>query len=532
MLGKSQIKPAKIGCHRRYLVAGLVAFSAPGAAAQSPVVSTPLPFPATAETGVEATTHPLGPVVLTAGASEVEVSRRDRKASEDALETKAITPSVKRASTNRTRQVQGSRTLTSPTTNQQTLAPRSGSKLAGDHDAVAKDTEEPEKGATVKEGLVDLKQSEPSKLVPLDDDAVGFTLSDSPGKGSFENTGSVGVASPLVGSAIAPTLEDANSTPKKMWKGESPVATGQPAPTPKLTKMPALGRILPVPVADPLRNEPSDVAMPTPAVKNKPIRSEAAEALIVKGARPKVAVSKPPIAIERVIKLTPDWLKEPVRKTDDIVKTPVTDQGLAKAETRTSAEPTAAPITFQPMLPSTPASGSTPKVTDRSNGGEPENKVAKTADNTAELLGQIRLRPTEVRSIKLPGKVQAIRSSAPKTCTVLVTTAGQMQVIATGEGIARLTLELCEGSLPNRLVAYEVQVDRTPANVSESHESIAQKLTETIRLTFPSTNAEIRCVPAGLEVVGNCPDENTAKQLLRMVRSACPLAINDRLTVR
>jgi hypothetical protein len=244
-------------------------------------------------------------------------------------------------------------------------------------------------------------------------------------------------------------------------------------------------------------------------------------------------VSKPPIAIERVIKLTPDWLKEPARKTADVVTTPVTDQGLTKAEPKASAEPTVAPTESETKLPSTPASGSTPKVTDRSIGGDPESMVAKTADHTAELIGQIRLRPTEVRSIKLPGKVQAIRSSAPRTCTVLVTTAGQMQVIATGEGIARLTLELCEeGSLPNRLVAYEVQVDRTPANVSESHESIAQKLTETIRLTFPSTNAEIRCVPAGLEVVGNCPDENTAKQLLRMVRSACPLAINDRLTVR
>lgn len=530
MLGKSQIKPANIASHRRYLLAGLVVFSAPGAAAQSPVVSTPLPFPATAETSVEATTHPVGPVVLTGGAAEV--SRRDRKATADALEAKAIKPSDKRASTNRTRQDQGWKTLTSPTKNLQTFEPHSSSKPGGDQDAVAEDTIAPKVGVIAKEGLVDLKQSEPAELVPLKDDAVGFTLSDFPGKESFENPGSVGVASPLVGSAVAPTLEDAKATPKKMWKGESPVSTGQPAAAPKLTKMPALGRILPVPVADPLRNEPSEVAMPTAAVKNKPIRSEVAEALIVNGARPKVAVSKPPIAIERVIKLTPDWLKEPARKTDDVVTTPVTDQGLAKAETKASAEPIAAPTASETKLPSSLASGSAPKVTDRSNGGAPDSKVAETADHTAELIGQIRLRPTEVRSIKLPGKVQAIRSSAPKTCTVLVTTAGQMQVIATGEGIARLTLELNEGNFPNRLVAYEVQVDRTPANVSESHESIAQKLTETIRLTFPSANAEIRCVPSGLEVVGNCPDENTAKQLLRMVRSACPLAINDRLTVR
>jgi len=110
MLGKSQIKPAKIARHRRYLVAGLVAFSAPGAAAQSPVVSTPLPFPATAETSIGAATHPLGPVVLTAGAAEV--ARRDRKATEDALESKSIKPSVKRASTNRTRQEQGWKTQT------------------------------------------------------------------------------------------------------------------------------------------------------------------------------------------------------------------------------------------------------------------------------------------------------------------------------------------------------------------------------------------------------------------------------------
>lgn len=472
----------------------------------------------------------MGPVVLTAGAAEV--SRRDRKATEDAVQTKSIKSSVKRDSTDRPRQDQGWKTLTSPTTKQQTLSPRSDNNLGVDQDRVAEETTAPEKGTTAKEGLLERNQSEPSKLVPLNDDAVGFTLSDSPRKDSFESANSVGVASPLVGSAIAPTLEDANVTPKKMWKGESPVSTGQPAPAPKLTKMPALGRILPVPVADPLRNEPSEVAMPTPAVKNKPIRSEVAEALIANGARPKVAVSKPPIAIERVIKLTPDWLKEPARKTDDVVTSPVTSQGFAKAEPKASTESTETPTAAETSLPSTPGSKTTPKSADLSNGGDPESKVANTVDHTAELIGQIRLRPTEVRSIKLPGKVQAIRSSAPKTCTVLVTTAGQMQVIATGEGIARLTLELYEGSLPNRLVAYEVQVDRTPANVSESHESIAQKLTETIRLTFPSTNAEIRCAPAGLEVVGNCPDENTAKQLLRMVRSACPLAINDRLTVR
>jgi hypothetical protein len=90
-----------------------------------------------------------------------------------------------------------------------------------DHDAVGKDTTAPETSATAKEGLVDMKQSELAELVPLEDDAVGFTLSDSPGKESFANPSSVGVVSPLVGSAVAPTLEDANATPKKMWKGES-----------------------------------------------------------------------------------------------------------------------------------------------------------------------------------------------------------------------------------------------------------------------------------------------------------------------
>lgn len=366
------------------------------------------------------------------------------------------------------------------------------------------------------------------------DDSPDFVFSDAVQTAIAEEDLAIPHASaePVVGVAIAPQFEDLQPEPsKRAWKGEAPVISISDLPEPVLTRVPISNRIIPVPVPVPVDATSTDSEPTTTESRDL----DYAERRIINGVRPRVDVSKPPVAVERFARFGAGWpTSSPAQPNELLVKAISSVQPVTTASGHLTDS-----LSQRPELEEAAAGGvasATPPLSQSDTDFASQTAEAATHDASAaesvQVIGQIRLRPSEARSIKLAGNIRKIESDLPATCTAFLTKAGQIQVIATGTGSAMLTVELTEAENITRKVAYEVEVEETATSNARSLDMMAKKLTEAIRLAFPQTNAHLRSHAGRLEIIGQCPDDETAKQILRMVRSACPVAINDRLNVR
>ncbi len=508
----------------RYWIASLLMLSAQSGSAQGPVVLAPLPLQP--REGKAAAIAQPNPFCVTSEVSEIEPIKSTDPGQVPRNHPRAL---VKRAAGKLPIQVETAQagqssgysvslawTKPKPVELTSEALPREGYAPAGP--PLSEGTNDFEGGTEAQpahaEDSLDLVFSDAVQSTTAEEDLVIPTPS----------------AEPVVGEAIAPELNDLQAErSKRTWKGDAPVISISDLPQPVLTRVPISNRIIPVPVAVaveiPLQRAAEDQGSTTTESRDL----AEAERRIINGVHPKVDVSKPPVAIERFARFGGGWpANTPSQPGDLLVKARSAIQPAAA----TSGHLTDSLPTQPELIESGPAAASlTHSDTDSASlsavAAPPEAAVAKAV----KVVGQIRLRPSEVRTVKLGGTVQKIESDMPATCTAFLTKGGQIQVIATGTGSATLTVELTEAPNVTRKVAYEVQVAET-ATGAQSHDLIATRLNEAIRLAFPQANAQLRSHAGRLEIIGQCPDDETAKQILRMVRSACPVAINDRLTVR
>lgn len=364
----------------------------------------------------------------------------------------------------------------------------------------------------------------------------------------------------VVEAADEPMLAPPTPAARPAWSGQAEVKTALDAAPPTLTKIPISGRIVQVPVTDiAARSEETTggvgEAQTPPATENR-------ERRLINGAHPKVDVSVPPLVIERGLLTSVDLLD--IHSGSPTAGSPTSPSQssasvVAAVETVFSDLQGGSPTEVAELPTPAPVAVTERSILRQSTEGLPRQPVAMTGDSghgapiaeqgkpavasevvqsqpgpvsAAEVIGQLRLQPTEVRSVMVPEPIRGFQSDSPGICTALITTNGKIQVIATGVGVARLTLDLGEDSGSTRRVAYEVTVGGSRAANDTTPQALAAKLNETVSLAFPGVNARVLVLGDRLELAGIVPDEATAKQLLRMVRSACPLAVNDRLSVR
>lgn len=529
MRGRCQRR--RTASHRRCLIASLLVLSAQTVSAQGPVVLAPLPLqPQESDT---ATASQPNPFCFPPDAVGAELT--DRSTDDDQVTPNPPRALVKRGTAKvpiqvappKTSQAGGysvSLAWTSPATVE------NSQEIGQPWDRAASEPSQPETPDDI-EGLAGASQPQPA----FAEDALDLSFSDVAPAVSEEGDQTISppTAEPVVGAAIAPLLEERQpDKPRLAWKGEEPVISITDLPQPVLTRIPISNRIIPVPVAAAVPAEPESEAHESAVPVSRD--SQPAERRIVNGIHPKVDVSKPPVAIERFARFGAGWLTNaPSQAGDLLVKAGSAVQPVAAAAGHLSdslpqqpelAEAAPEPLTAALPLPSQ-------SVTDPASPVTAEEQPEVAASESVQVIGQIRLKPSEVRSIKVAGTIRKIESDTPATCTVFLTKAGQAQLVATGVGLATLTVELTEMPNVTRKVAYEVQVDEATTS-ARSLEGIAAKLTETLRLAFPQANVRVRSHAGRLEIIGDCPDEQTAKRILRMARSACPMAINDRLNVR
>lgn len=317
----------------------------------------------------------------------------------------------------------------------------------------------------------------------------------------------------------------------------------------------AAGRILQVPPLQPeeiVREEPVPELQSQNAFEVSP-----GESRLVNGGRPRVEVGRPPVAIDRLASTSivagkPRLL---IVDTDESLSGEAiqasherdlsTVDAIVEAVTIIPAEPKSSKSLQSVVVPNEEpkpsqgpnhvASGNQPEDmvigSDlASSPAQKESNLAKEVEET--IVATINLKPTEVRAIKFDSQVKQVQSDNMAVCAAIKAATGQIQLIATGAGTTRLTVHTIGKDGVGKTERYEVTVGdvRTPA--VDSPESIAMTLTQTVQSAFPGSNILVSSEAGRLVVTGSCPDEEAARRMLRMIRSACAIPVVDNVKVR
>jgi hypothetical protein len=336
----------------------------------------------------------------------------------------------------------------------------------------------------------------------------------------------------------------------------------------------AAGRILQVPAyeaPEAVSAEQDQQAEQT--VELKPLEAvmvEPTDSRLVNGGRPRVEVGRPSVAVDRLASMSiipgkprlltvdadePVVASDPVDANEPLVAA-VVDKPTVPSVLAASANdgtpsnypsPVSTSKTLQSVLVPSPSPDSATASQSQAASlqghaavaasnvaseqpTQSEAMVAKTVDET--ILGSFNLKPTEVRAIKIDSPVTHVQSDNMAVCAVLKAASGQVQLIATGVGTTRLSVQSIGPDGIEKLDRYEVAVgEARPSNV-DSPDSIAMTLTQTVQSAFPGSNVLVSAEAGRLVVTGSSPDEDSARRMLRMIRSACAIPVIDRVKVR
>lgn len=350
--------------------------------------------------------------------------------------------------------------------------------------------------------------------------------------------------------------------PAMPWRatGVERLANGLPEPVNLRTLEPrqfASGRILQVPVPESAELSADEKVAQLQPLEQLAVSSD--EGRIVNGGRPRVEVGRPPVGVDRLASMSivpakphvllvdqkdivDSQMDESIQGNDvqreiaveDSVETPPPVTSTAKmlqSIVVTSEQSKEALVAPSFMVPG-PLNEGQPSL---AGSPPPQSTAADTSSVKAvqeTIVSRFVLRPTEVRAIAIDSPVAHVQSDNMAVCAVLKAAPGQVQVIATGEGTTRLSVHTVGQDGVEKIDRYEVAVGEVRASTVDSLESMAMTLTQTVQSAFPGSNVLVSAEAGRIVVIGSCSDEDAARRMLRMIRSACAIPVVDRVKVR
>lgn len=203
------------------------------------------------------------------------------------------------------------------------------------------------------------------------------------------------------------------------------------------------------------------------------------DARIVKGVRPRVDVGVPPVAIERM------------SRGHGVISAPISH--------------------VTPVEPAKKA-----------------NDMAFESDHAIPL----EMARAEVRSLKLGSEIRQVQIGDSSICAAIAAGPSQIQLIGTTDGVTRLAVWTATPDGKQNKDVYEIRVGSPSLGNASDPNHIAATLTRSAKAAFPESSVQIRFDSGQMIVDGTCPTEESAKQVLRMIRSACLLPVMDKLAIR
>jgi hypothetical protein len=279
------------------------------------------------------------------------------------------------------------------------------------------------------------------------------------------------------------TASPSRSLPRSVTITE-PVAEDNSA---SITRGSAAGRMLLVPLP------PANDSMPMAASQSLDARSQSLDARIVKGSRPRVDVGVPPVAIAR------------------------------------SANNSA--ISFAPVAkisPDVPVAGEIALA----NSKEADLRKANAVSFESTSVVVLDLKPTEVRSLVSKGEIRKVQIGDGTICSAVAAGPMQLQLIATRNGVTRMAVWSAASADEEEKTVYEIRVGTPVQSDANDPVIIASTLTRSAKAAFPNSNLQVRFEKGQMIVEGDCESNESAKSVLRMIRSACLLPVVDKVKVR
>ncbi|MCS7465655.1 pilus assembly protein N-terminal domain-containing protein [Stieleria sp. ICT_E10.1] len=145
----------------------------------------------------------------------------------------------------------------------------------------------------------------------------------------------------------------------------------------------------------------------------------------------------------------------------------------------------------------------------------------------------LQLTRAQVRSMTIGGRVRRFTIENKDVCQAFASSANQIKLIGTGTGQTELTIwaDVAEGE-PTRKQTFRIQVSEGVDAIGDKVAAHTELLNDSIDQAFPTASVVVSLRGGELVVTGHCDDEDTAKQIVRMVRKSCLVPVQDNLKVR
>ncbi|PAY19442.1 hypothetical protein CKO51_11310 [Rhodopirellula sp. SM50] len=159
---------------------------------------------------------------------------------------------------------------------------------------------------------------------------------------------------------------------------------------------------------------------------------------------------------------------------------------------------------------------------------------AHTQDSNGQRPAVVlQLKRAQVRSMTIGGRVRRFTIENKDVCQAFASSANQIKLIGTGTGQTELTIwaDVADGE-PTRKQTFQIQVSEGVDAIGDKVAAHTELLNDSIDQAFPTASVVVSLRGGELVVTGHCDDEETAKQIVRMVRKSCLVPVQDNLKVR
>ncbi len=149
------------------------------------------------------------------------------------------------------------------------------------------------------------------------------------------------------------------------------------------------------------------------------------------------------------------------------------------------------------------------------------------------VTASISIAQNDTHSLELGGLVLNFHVANRKICRPVAHNQTRLILVGIKEGTTQLDVlvQSSQGEEPT-VQRFEIEVRRLTVAKVSSLQRTAEVLELSIRSGFPTAQVAVTLVDGEIVVSGQCSDEQSARQILRLVRRTCSTPVWDRLLVR
>lgn len=157
----------------------------------------------------------------------------------------------------------------------------------------------------------------------------------------------------------------------------------------------------------------------------------------------------------------------------------------------------------------------------------------KSAGASGSQHVQLHLDAAQVRSLTIGGKLRRVQVADDRICQAIATGASELKLIGVSDGRTQLSVwaDPADGGETQQRI-FNVRVGGRSESAGHSIGDAIAMLNRSIDNAFPMAQVTVRQLRDRLVVSGHCASEDSATEIIRLVRKTCLIPVRDELVVR